>query len=156
MLTGIECTGLVLAILPLLIAAAEHYREGLDSLQAIRAKVGDDRLLEFYEEIAFEIFQLRNSIKKLVKDLPGFSYEYKSQLVKAVDPNAWRDEALSRALSNKLGEGNDRLFSDTLRRVLESLNALVSEDQEKLSKKEEVSLENRYRVIQKLRDHTIR
>jgi hypothetical protein len=84
---------------------------------------------------------LRNSIKKLVKDLPGFSPEYKRQLVKAVDPRSWSDEALSDALRVKLGDSNYRLFEGTLRRVLESLDALISDSQLFLSSSEMVSLQ---------------
>lgn len=141
MASGIEIVGLALAILPLLMSAADYYREGLDSLQTLRTKTGDDRILEFYEEVAFEIFLLRNSIKKLVKDLPGFSPEYKRQLVKAVDPRSWSDEALSDALRVRLGDSNYRLFEGTLRRVLESLNALISDSQLFLSSSEMVSLQ---------------
>lgn len=141
MASGIEIVGLALAILPLLMSAANYYREGLDSLQTLRTKTGDDRILEFYEEVAFEIFLLRNSIKQLVKDLPGFSPEYKRQLVRAVDPRSWSDEALSDALRVRLGDSNYQLFEGTLRRVLESLDALISDSQLFLSSSEMVSLQ---------------
>jgi hypothetical protein len=134
-----EAIGLTLAVLPLLISAADYYREGLDSLQTLRPKIGDDRILEFYEEVAFEIFLLRSCIKKLVKDLPGFSLEYKRELLRSVQPESWGDEALSDALQAKLGEINYPIFEMTLRRLLVSLNALVSSKHQLLSSSEVVS-----------------
>jgi hypothetical protein len=38
-----EAVGLALAVLPLFISAANYYREGLDSLQMLRPKIGDDQ-----------------------------------------------------------------------------------------------------------------
>ncbi|KAF7179372.1 hypothetical protein CNMCM7691_008305 [Aspergillus felis] len=131
-----EAVGLTLAVLPILISAAEHYREGVDSLQTLNPKIGDDRILEFYEEVAFELYLLRNSIKKLVKDLPGFSERYKKELLKSVQPERWSDESLSSALRRKLGDIDYPIFEMTLRRLLLSLNALVSGNQQLLSSSE--------------------
>jgi hypothetical protein len=124
-----EAIGLALAVLPLLILAVDHF----DSAQTLRAKIGDDRILEFYEEVAFEIFLLRNCLKRLVKDLPGISLEYKAKVLRSIQPESWGDEALSDALRAKLGEINYPIFEMTLRRLLESLNALVSSNQQFLS-----------------------
>jgi hypothetical protein len=137
-----EAVGLALAVLPLLISAAEHYREGVDSLQTLNPKIGDDRILEFYEEVAFELYMLRNSIKKLVKDLPGFSEEYKKELLKSVQPERWSDGSLSSALRMKLGDIDYPIFEMTLSRLLLSLNALVSSNQQLLSSSEIVSLQS--------------
>src|SRR4051812_31239664 len=115
-----EVAGLALAVLPLLISAAQYYQGGIDSLQTLGSKTGDDRMLEFYEEIAFEIFMLRNCIKKLVKDLPGFTVEYKRGLLCAAGPEIWSDEALAESLKLKLGEDTYDAFERTLRRVLKS------------------------------------
>lgn len=134
-----EAAGLVLAVLPLIISAADYYRDGLDSLQTLGSKTGDDRILEFYEEIAFEIFLLRNCIRKLVKDLPGFSLEYKKELLRSVRPESWSDETLSDSLQAKIGENNYPLFEETLNGALVSLNALVSSKQQLLSPSEVVS-----------------
>jgi hypothetical protein len=136
-----EAVGLTLAVLPLLIAAADYYREGVNSLHTLRSKTGDDRILEFYEEVAFEIYLLRSCIKKLVKDLPGFPQEYKRELLRSVQPEIWSNEALADALQEKLGEINYPIFEMTLRRLLESLNALVSSNQQILSSFEIVSLQ---------------
>ena len=134
-----EAVGLALAVLPLLISAADYYRQTHDSLQTLRSKIGDDRILEFYEEVAFEMFLLRNCIKRVVKDLPGFSLEYKTELLRSVKPESWSDEALSEALQAKLGEINYPIFEMTLRRLLESLNTLVSSNQQFISSSEIVS-----------------
>jgi hypothetical protein len=134
-----EAVGLALAVIPLLMLAADRYREGLDSLQTLRPKIGDDHILEFCEEVAFEIFLLRSCIKKLIKDLPGFSLEYKRELLRSVQPDIWSDGVLSHALQAKLGEINYPIFEMTLRRLLESLNALVSSNQQLLSPSEVVS-----------------
>jgi hypothetical protein len=134
-----EAVGFALAILPLLISAVDYYREGHDSLQTLRPKIGDDRILEFYEDVAFEIFLLRSCLKKLVRDLPGFSLEYKRELLRSVRPESWSDEALSDALQAKLGEINYPIFETTLRRLLVSLNALVSSKHQLLSSSEVVS-----------------
>jgi hypothetical protein len=142
-----ETVGLALAVLPILFSAAEYYRDGLDSLQTLRPKVGDDRILEFYEEVAFEIFLLRSCIKKLVKDLPGFSPEYKRELLRSVRPERWSDEALSDALQAKLGEINYPMFDMTLSRLLMALNALISSNQQLLSSFEVVSLQQHNQPI---------
>jgi hypothetical protein len=86
---------------------------------------------------------LRNSIKKLVKDLPGFSEEYKKELLKSVQPERWSDGSLSSALRMKLGDIDYPIFEMTLSRLLLSLNALVSSNQQLLSSSEIVSLQSR-------------
>jgi hypothetical protein len=110
-------------------------------LQMLRPKIGDDRILEFYKEVAFEIFLLCSCIKKLVKDLPGFSLEYKRELLRSVQPESWSDEALSDALQAKLGKINYPIFEITLLRLLELLNTLISSNQQFLSSSEVVSPE---------------
>ncbi|KAF7591132.1 hypothetical protein BBP40_001906 [Aspergillus hancockii] len=131
-----EAVGLALAVLPLLISAAEHYRESVDCLQTLSSKIGDDHILEFYEEVAFELYLLRSCIKKLIKDLPGFSEDYKRDLLRSVQPECWRDEALTYALRQKLGELDYPIFEMTLGRLLVSLNALVSSNQQLLPSSE--------------------
>lgn len=134
-----EAAGLALAVLPVLISVADYYRQSLESLQTLRAKVGDDRILEFYEEVAFEVFLLRNCIRKLVKDLPGFSLEYKRDLLRSLRPESWSDEKLSDALRAKLGETNYAMFELILWRLLASINTLISGNQQFLSSVEVVS-----------------
>lgn len=144
-MSGIEVVGLILGVVPLVISGLENYQDGLDiTKHTIRSKYRDEALLEFYDELHFELYQLRLYMERLIQDLPSLSAEYKEDLIRDLKPNSWMSDELSDALSDRLGSGNDRLFTNCVRRILESVEALVADDTNLLARGDVVSFWRSY------------
>ena len=128
MLTGIEIAGLLLAVLPLFIAAAKPYREGLKTMNtALRSKAMDERLEDFYRDLQFEVTVLKYTLDSLIKDLPIITEEEKDLLVERFDMSLLDTEALARAFKEKLGRTYES-FESHLREILRLLEKAVDDE----------------------------
>ena len=94
MVTGIECAGLVLAVLPLFIEAAKSYKKGVDTIRnVISNSRRDERLEEFYEDFWWEMFVLNRQIREVVEALPYLSDDRKTELLAAGHLGEWTVDA---------------------------------------------------------------
>lgn len=100
MITGIECAGLVLAVLPIFIEAAKSYKKGIDSIYNVTSHSRrDEKLQDFYEEFWWETEMLNRQIRGIVDALPYLSSERKAYLAAAEHLDAWNQDAdVSQAL----------------------------------------------------------
>jgi hypothetical protein len=104
MVTGVETAGLVLAAIPLLISAAEHYKQGLHPLKAILRKRYE--LERFYRALDEQKTVLRLSLIELFgQDADKLSEE---QLAALQDPQndletLWTDTRLQDSVKDRLG-----------------------------------------------------
>lgn len=100
MITGIECAGLVLAVLPVFIQAAKSYKRGVDSIYNVTSHSRrDERLQEFYEEFWWETVMLNRQIRGIVDALPYLSNDRKTYLAAAEHLEEWnQDTDVSQAL----------------------------------------------------------
>jgi len=90
MITGVECAGLILAVLPLVTEAAKVYSEGVeDILDVVRSSRSNEKLEEFYENFFWEVSEFEYQIKQLIDALPKIPDERKSQLVAALHTTDW-------------------------------------------------------------------
>lgn len=128
MLTGVEIAGLLLAVLPLFIAAAKPYREGLDTMKtALRSKVMDEKLEDFYRELEFEVTLLKYTLEGLIQSLPVITEAEKDRFVESFDTSLLDNGELTRAFNERLGRAFDT-FESHLRHILRLLEKVVDDD----------------------------
>ena len=132
-MSGIEVAGLLLAVIPLFISAAEHYREGLDIGKRCWNK---DRVLRQYRvELEFQRVYLVLNLKALLVDV-DLDFSVKEALVGASDADpatskaipalndAWEQPHVKKRLVQRLGEAHDS-FVSLLQRVSQVLISQV-------------------------------
>ena len=128
MLTGVEIIGLILGVLPLFIAAAKPYREGLDTMKtALRSKFMDEKLEDFYRELEYEVTLLKYTLENLVESLPIVTEEEKDCFIERFEASLLNNEALTRAFNERLGRASDT-FESYLRQILRLLEKVVDDD----------------------------
>jgi len=128
MLTGVEIAGFLLAVLPLFIAAAKPYREGLDTMKtALRSKVMDEKLEDFYRELEFEVTLLKYTLEGLIQSLPIITEAEKDRFVESFDTSLLDNGELTRAFNERLGRAFDT-FESHLRHILRLLEKVVDDD----------------------------
>ena len=122
-LTGIELT---LAVIPLIIAGTASYRQLLEkSKTALRQKVKNEKLLDFYQSLHTEIALLDITLRCLVSDLPTIPEQQKIQLLNR-DRKQWKDVAVAVALHERLGGAEDA-FKEILETILKALENIISD-----------------------------
>jgi hypothetical protein len=130
-MSGVEIAGLALAVLPILIAAAEY----------AKSRGSDPRRAEFMENLAFEVTLLHMSLTRLAKGLSELPNELREKLSSpqaAQDLEAnWKSIEVVYALKKRLGPGYET-FVVTLRAILDCLERLLDKKSLGLSTDEAV------------------
>lgn len=119
MITGVETAGLILATVPLVIAAVEHYRRGLEPF-AIWAKYYKD-LRKLRQCLETEVAKLLNTLEHLLE--PLVTPHGLAELLREPGGLQWRDSSLKSTLERYLGSGC-RPFEDALRDFGDAINEL--------------------------------
>lgn len=134
-MSGIEIAGLVLAVLPLFIAAAERVQESTSSRRAIKDGLFADRY-------KVKLTQQRTLLSLYIKAVIGrtvLSPTTQAQLVDDPTSDIWQLPEVVKAISQELGDAY-HLFMELLKRVCAALAKHISTSQtEKLSEDEIVS-----------------
>jgi hypothetical protein len=128
MLSGIETAALVLGIFPLLIAALDHYKAGLEPLKTFsHYKL---RLIELKGDLAFHRGKFLQSLTLLLERC----VQPKALGALLSDPlgRQWKEQDLEARLSSRLGSFEFSVFVDIvtdLKSTLEELFARLDVDQ---------------------------
>ena len=102
-MSGVEAVGFVLAVLPLFISAAEHYRDGLGFVKrAIRRK---DFIIQYKDELALQRTLLALYIKAVIGKTT-LSPSTQSELVDNPIGTSWQRREVVSQLSEELGEAH--------------------------------------------------
>lgn len=129
-MSGVEIAGLALAVLPILIAAAEHTKSRLEPRRA-----------EFMENLVFEVMILQMSLRRLAKglsELPNDLRERLSSPQADTDLEAgWKSSEVVQALKTRLGAAHET-FVVTLAATLDCLEKLLERKSLDLSHNEAV------------------
>lgn len=139
---GIECAGLVLAVLPLFIEAAKSYKKGVDTIYQVTSRSRrDESLEEFYEVFWWETVVLNRQIRGIVDSLPYLSNDRKTYITAAEHLEDWnQDSDVSRALqeffSSKLDFDH---FMVIMTKIVGLLAQLVQDSSLHISNKDIVS-----------------
>jgi hypothetical protein len=126
MVTGIDCAGLVLAVLPLIIEAGKAYAQGTDTFLNITLQSRrDQRLQDFYEHFWWETVELNQRVREIVSALPRLSFQRKIELATAARLEDWtRDADVNIALQNYFASNDD---FNTFMRVMTKLVSLLAQ-----------------------------
>ncbi len=121
MLTGIETAGLILAIFPILVAALEHYKAGLEPIQTFsHYKL---RLVELNGDLAFHRGKFLQSLTLLLERF----IQPKALGALLCDPlgRLWKDQDLEARLSKCLGSFDFSVFVDIVTGFKSTLEELI-------------------------------
>lgn len=132
MVTGIECAGLVLAVLPLVIEAAEVYSEGVeDILDVVKSSRSNEKLEEFYEKFLWEVSEFEYQIRQLIDALPTIPDKHKSQLIANLHTDDWGPSSeVARALQEYFSTKSDFLkFDLVMKKCVKLIGQLVEDKQ---------------------------
>ena len=112
-MSGVEVAGLALAVLPLVISAAKHYRDGLGFAKRF---IGKKKFIkEYKDELALQSTLLSLYIKAIISRT---TLSARTQVELLDDPcgKAWQRSEVVRQLSNAMGEAC-RPFENLVSRV---------------------------------------
>ncbi|ESZ91986.1 hypothetical protein SBOR_7643 [Sclerotinia borealis F-4128] len=129
-MSGIEVTGLVLAVLPLFIEGAKAYSHGVETIRkTISHRERDEKLMDFYDEFYWEIVQLDRQTLGVIKSLPYLSDKRKAALTIDIRLEAWEAEAdVSQALFDYFGSKEDLdAFLHVMGKIAQLLSQLIKD-----------------------------
>lgn len=130
MASGIECVGLVLAVLPLVIEAGKLYARGTDNLLNIALQSRrDQRLQNFYDNFWWETVELHQRIRQIVNTLPHLSAQQKIELANVARLEDWtRNEDVYAALRDYFATEDDlNAFMVVMNKLMSLLAGLVED-----------------------------
>ncbi len=120
MLTGIETAGLVLAVFPLLIAALDHYKAGLEPFRTYsNYKL---RLIELKGDLAFHRATFLQSLTLLLNRC--IQPKILGQLLSNPGGRQWKEQDLAARLSKCLGSFGFSVFIDVVTGFKSTLDEL--------------------------------
>lgn len=99
MLTGVEVAGLVLAAVPIILTALEHYREGFESIKIAKNYLHHLRALQREVKIQLSIF--RHTLEHLLEN--AVSTRQLRSLLREPDGQLWHEPDIQRRLASFLG-----------------------------------------------------
>ena len=141
-MSGFEVVGVVFAVLPVFSEGVKLYAQNATALhQAISTKKRDDKLVEFYETVWWDVFTLRKQMERVISNLPQLSEERKREIMDSRSLENW-DKAtdVDQALKAFFLSENDHLaFRTVMTKVLSLLARLVKDDSVHISKLDTVS-----------------
>ena len=123
-MSGAEA-GLALAVLPILISAAEHYSNCFRTF--IRYKDFSDEAKQFQTRLYIQKVIFRDQCLRLLADI--IDHDDASSMLDVVNHPLWKNIALEERLVQLLDESRDACIS-TIEMIEERLKALDTESQE--------------------------
>lgn len=127
-----EVAGLVLAVVPLVSAAAKHWENVYRAGRTVMSqRTRDDLAVDDYRLIHWELVLLDTRLRDFVAMLPNLSVHEKSRLLEAelqLQTSAWTDPRVESALDRQLGTVDRRkAVVNCLKAICEVLEDIVSE-----------------------------
>lgn len=141
MITGIECAGLILAVLPIFIEAAKSYKKGIDTIRDVASQARrDDKLEEFYEDFWWELYFLDRQIREIVEALPCLSDNRKTELTTAEHLDEWMIAAdVAFALQEYFKSGTDfNAFMLIMTKIIQLLGQVIKDTSLEISEADKV------------------
>ncbi|KAF7874883.1 hypothetical protein EAF04_002057 [Stromatinia cepivora] len=129
-MSGIEVTGLVLAVLPLFVEGAKAYSHGVETIQkTVSRRERDEKLMDFYDEFYWEIVQLDRQTLGIIKSLPYLSDKRKAELTMDIRLEAWEADAdVAQALFDYFGSKEDlNAFLHVMGKIAQLLSQLIKD-----------------------------
>ena len=126
-MSGIEAAGLILAVIPLFISAAEHYNEGLHPIKRVFRTPLEIR--KFYLALNDQKTYLRLSLIALFGKLPSLSQSQKQALIDSDGDlsSLCEDEDLQEEIQDVLGHAYESYMAN-LDAIVSALEKLIIRD----------------------------
>jgi hypothetical protein len=125
-MSGLECIGLLLGIIPILVSCAEHYRTVHRPIRAaVRPTAAAQKLADFFQDLHVEVCFLEIHVRNLTQELPQLSESQLQSLGNFSQPSNWDDEEVSVALRERLGATYEPILV-TIKASLKILDDLLS------------------------------
>ena len=149
MVSGVECAGLVLAVLPIFIETGKAYARGTDTLLNIALQSRrDKRLQDFYERFWWETVELNRQVRDIVDALPRLSPQRKLELATAARLEDWTHGVdVNVALQNYFSTNDDfNTFMLVMAKLVSLLAQLVKDSTIDIVAGDAVSEPNSFRT----------
>ncbi|KAL3463084.1 hypothetical protein BJX64DRAFT_287817 [Aspergillus heterothallicus] len=130
MVTGIECAGLVLAVLPLFVSTAEAYSKRAGTLWGVILRYrADEALQEFYCEFHWQVGLLHEQMKSISDALADQGHITSNSGNMASQLKAWKDNTgIEQSLTGLFGsEASFRRFETATMSIVKLLGQLLRE-----------------------------
>lgn len=143
MATGIECAGLVLAVLPPIVELAKAYPQGVkvirDTVQPARF---DQELEDFYEELFCQLFEFHGRMQQIVDHLPNLPQTRKAEVCRHFQERDWKPGTdVAQAFAEVFQTpGELYRFEIIVKRVIRQVGQLVEDRSTYLSRADAVSV----------------
>jgi hypothetical protein len=118
--------GLLLAVIPILVNAAEHSKRIHRPLRAaLHRSDAAEKLADFFQDLHIEVNFLDITINRLVRELPTLSEIQAQNLGDFSDPSTWGSPEVTDALEDRLGDSY-KAFATTVQAALRILDDILS------------------------------
>lgn len=157
MVTGIECAGLVFAVLPIFIEASKAYAQGTDTFLDIALQYRHDQKLQrFYEHFWWQTVELNQKVREIVNALPGLSPQRKIEVATvACLEDLTRDADVHVALQSYFATNDDfNTFMVVMRKLVFLLAQLVKDSTVQIVAADALREPNSFRLAQLKRTDT--
>ena len=142
-MSGVECAGLVLAVLPLVVETAKAYSRGIDSvIDVLSSSRADTKLQSFYEELWWEVFLLNRQLRDVIHALPHIEEDRKAVLLNAENLDQWTSGSdVTKALQDFFNSRTDfDAFTLIMSKIVQLLGQLVRVSAGRVKQEETVGL----------------
>ncbi|KAF2502332.1 hypothetical protein BU16DRAFT_612009 [Lophium mytilinum] len=124
-MSGAE-VGLLLAIIPILVNAAEHSKRVCRPVRAaLHPSDAAEKLADFFQDLHIEVNFLDITINNLIRDLPMLSEDQARRLGDFSKPSSWESPEITTALEDRLG-ASYKAFAATVQAALRILEDILS------------------------------
>lgn len=90
-MTGVECAGIILVVIPLVVEGAKVYLRGLEAVRdTVQSQRYDASLDDFYIDIFCGMMEFRECMISILDELPALSDTKKQALVESVSEEDWK------------------------------------------------------------------
>ena len=123
-MSGIEIAGLALAVLPILMTAAQQYNNCLVPLKRYRKFTTEAQ--DYYKELKIQNTIFRNQCRNLLEEV--IDHDAASSMLNSLTQKSWADKSLDEQLAFRLGESLEACIS-IIGLIEQRLQSIVEESQ---------------------------
>lgn len=123
-MTGFEVAGLALAVLPVLMSAAQQYNNCLDPFSRYKRFAKEARA--YYKELDIQRVIFRNQCRNLLEEI--VDHDAASSMLNSLTQKAWTNKNLDEKLAQQLGKSMDACIA-TIELIEQRLQEISGESE---------------------------
>lgn len=124
-MSGIEVAGVALAVLPLLISAAQHYDNALRPFARYKRFTKEAKI--YSKELGIQRTIFRNECRNLLEDTAAVDHDSVDVVLSSSSGDEWPTKRLDSQLDTQLGESRQAVF-DAIQLIEETLQDIDKEN----------------------------